>query len=124
MQIPLFAFMEKLSSYDFVFDTTGRCPLLHCHHPRRGGSHRNSLGLLCVTSSRKYKKAAKAAGVEYQYLLMIPSGEDLEVLAQLSEEKLHPVVDSIYELEETRKAVERLMDGHVTGKVMVRVKQE
>lgn len=61
-------------------------------------------------------------GVRYEGIFCRPSGEMLKLIAQYIEEgKIEPVTDSVFDLREARKAVEKLEAGRATGKIIVRV---
>ncbi|TXK67413.1 zinc-binding dehydrogenase [Paenibacillus sp. N3.4] len=69
--------------------------------------------------ARKQKKH----NAEYHFLFMKPSGTQLEYIKQLIElNQIKPVIDKIYDFEDTQKAVEYLETGRAKGKVIIRLK--
>lgn len=64
------------------------------------------------------------AGVKSLFFIVEPNGDELKQLGKLIVgKKLRPVVDSVWPLEEYHKAWERVIGGHVTGKVVLQVSQ-
>ncbi len=60
--------------------------------------------------------------VKNDFFIMKPNGEQLaEVSKLLDEGKCRPVVDSVWDFEEYKKAFERLDGGHARGKVVIKV---
>ncbi|KAH6919008.1 quinone oxidoreductase [Coprinopsis sp. MPI-PUGE-AT-0042] len=64
-------------------------------------------------------------GVKAQWKLVLTNSEDGRKLRQvqqwLGEGKIKPLVDSEYSFEDTLKGFERIMTGHATGKVLIKV---
>lgn len=51
---------------------------------------------------------------------MQPNGADLAQITKLVEEgKCHPIVDSVWRLEDYKEAFERADSGHAVGKVVI-----
>ncbi|OZJ05764.1 hypothetical protein BZG36_01323 [Bifiguratus adelaidae] len=133
-------YVEKLSNYDFVFDTTGEVvstfPII------RKGGHAISIATipdgdetarlmpinwfvksLLNVMSWNTRRLAKVANVNYQYIFLRASGAELERIRQWVEEgKIKSVIDSIYSLDQSAEAMQKIMDGHATGKIVVEVK--
>jgi NADPH:quinone reductase-like Zn-dependent oxidoreductase len=72
----------------------------------------------------------KPAGVEKGlskslFFILETSGANLAEIAELLEAgKVHPLVDSVWSLEEFEKAFERLDSGHARGKVVIKVRHD
>src|SRR5262249_26030356 len=61
-------------------------------------------------------------GYESHYIFVRPAGDQLSELANLIDEgRLKPHIDAVYELAQAAEAHERLEDGHVRGKLVLRV---
>jgi alcohol dehydrogenase len=71
-------------------------------------------------ASQKIRRKARAQRVGYRYLLMHPSGADLEFLSRLVREKaLGVTVDRVFPLDQIADAFAYLEQGHAKGKVIV-----
>jgi alcohol dehydrogenase len=134
-------FEEVLKDYDAVYDTLGGKTLersfkvLKPHGKMvsisglpnaRFGRERN-LGILKTTLlsivSSKISLLEKKYNVEYHFLLMKPSGSQLEYIKQLIEQgKIKPIIDKIYDFNDTQKAIEYLETGRAKGKVVIKLK--
>lgn len=78
--------------------------------------------ILLSLVSRKLSALEKQYNVKYNYLFMKPSGLQLESIKQLVEqEKIKPVVDRIFDFEETQQAMEYVETGRAKGKVIVKL---
>ncbi len=72
--------------------------------------------------SRRETRAAKAAGVQYTFFLVRPSGAALaEVAALVQAGKIKPVVDRVFPFAEAREALAYLDRGRARGKVVVKM---
>jgi alcohol dehydrogenase len=71
-------------------------------------------------ASRKIRRQAREQRVDYRFLLMHPSGADLEFLGRLVREKaLGVTVDRVFPLDRIADAFAYLEEGHAKGKVIV-----
>jgi alcohol dehydrogenase len=71
-------------------------------------------------ASWKIRRQARAQRVDYRFLLMHPSGPDLEFLSHLVREKsLSVTVDRVFPFEQIADAFAYLEVGHAKGKVIV-----
>jgi alcohol dehydrogenase len=71
-------------------------------------------------ASWKVRRQAHAQRVDYRFLLMHPSGPDLEFLSHLVREKsLSVTVDRVFPLDQITDAFAYLEEGHAKGKVIV-----
>ncbi|MDT9026621.1 NADP-dependent oxidoreductase [Rossellomorea yichunensis] len=135
-------FEEILNEYDAVFDTLGGDVLdrsfriLKPHGkivsvsavPNRRFAAENNLGfikwLLFSVVSRNISALEKKFNVDYHFLFMKPSGEQLEKIKHLVEKgSIRPVIDRVYSLEEAQEAVQYVETGRAKGKVVIQVKK-
>lgn len=73
--------------------------------------------------SYRIRKKAKDRHVDYSFLFMRPSGDQLREIASLIDSgKIRPVVDRIFPFESTKEALTYVEKGHAKGKVVVKVK--
>ena len=78
------------------------------------------LAALFWLASAKIRGAARKRHIRYRFLLMHPSGADLEFLGKLVQQAdLNVVVDRVYPLDEIAEAFTYLEQGHAKGKVIV-----
>lgn len=71
------------------------------------------------------RRRAKQLGVEYSFLFMKASGEQLRALADLVDAgALRPVVDRVFPFEATNDALAHVESGRAKGKVVIRVRSE
>ncbi|PPF81392.1 NADPH:quinone oxidoreductase [Pseudoclavibacter sp. RFBJ3] len=131
-------FEQLLSGYDFVLDSLGGENLeksLRILGP--GGiavgisgpptpDFARSAGLnpvlrLAITGlSGKIRKQAKRLGVDYRFLFMRASGEQLREISALIERRaIKPIVGRVFPFEETVRALESLRDGGLRGKAVI-----
>jgi len=86
---------------------------------------RAGLAALFWLISAKTRLQAARRGVDYRYLFMRPSGEDLAELARtIDAGKLEVIVDRSFALDQAAEAFAYLESGHAKGKVVVRVSDE
>jgi alcohol dehydrogenase len=79
---------------------------------------RTMLSLLSLSARRRAKKL----DVDYSFLFMKSSGEQLQLLTELSSRNLFtPVIDRVYPFEQLNKAMTYLEAGHAKGKVIVKL---
>lgn len=72
--------------------------------------------------SRGVRKAAKRRDVDYSFLFMRASGEQLAQIAALIDAKaIRPVIDRIFPFQATNEAMSYVETGRTTGKVVVKV---
>ncbi len=69
------------------------------------------------------KRKAKKLGVHYSFLFMRAEGNQLsEITALIETGKIRPVVDKIFQFEQTNDALAYVESGRAKGKVVVKVK--
>ncbi len=73
--------------------------------------------------SRKVKSQAKKLHVDYSFLFMKPSGNQLEkIRASIEGGDIIPVINKVFSFEETNEAMAYVESGRAKGKVVVKVK--
>ncbi len=133
-------FEEVAQEQDVVFDTQGGETLLRSFQSVRRGGVVASIGgnpggkfarewgmplpivWLLTFLNRKIDALCRAKGVRYEYLLMRPSGEQLDkITALVDKEIIKPIVDKTFSLDTAADAVNYVESGRAVGKVVVRV---
>ena len=109
-------FEEKLKDIDLVFDLIG------------GETQAKSLevlkpgGILVSTVGIKDEAAVKAKGIQGVAYMAQSYPEDLKQLAKLADEgTIKPIIAQVIPLSEMRKAHELSEQGHVRGKIGIKV---
>lgn len=70
--------------------------------------------------ARKILREARRRDILYRYKLMTPSGDQLSEITKLIEQnKVKPVVDSVFPFEKANEALQRLTEGRAKGKIIV-----
>ena len=83
-------------------------------------SRRPLAAVVSRVASAKVRRAAKKAGVTYEFFLMHPDGAGLAELVRLVDAgELAVTVDSRYPLADWKQAFERLESHHAKGKVLL-----
>lgn len=68
------------------------------------------------------KPANAADDIESKFFILKPSGHELSEMRMLLEaEKVKPIVDSVWDLDQYRMAFDKLATGHAVGKVVIRI---
>lgn len=76
-------------------------------------------------ASYKYQRLAKKYDVQYEFLFMHPSGQQLREITELIEAgKIKPIIDKVYDFKETQKALEYSESGRAKGKIIVKMEDE
>jgi alcohol dehydrogenase len=139
-------FWEQLQDYDAAFDTTGesaKCVLA----VRRGGKVVTIAGTptahemarvsgerggppaivrfyLWIKRDRAALANSKRRGVEWSYLFLQPSADELRTLNGYVEAAMvTPVIDAVHDLPDFDKSWQRLLSGRSKGKNVLRVSQ-
>ncbi|GIO24043.1 NADP-dependent oxidoreductase [Oceanobacillus sp. J11TS1] len=134
-------FEEVLKNYDAVFDTLGSEILEKSFEVvKSGGKIVSVSGLpnarfgkehgygffktfLFSVASNKLTKLEKKHHVQYTFLFMKPSGEQLRIIADFIESgKIKPVIDRVFSFEDAQKAIEYAELGRAKGKIIVKIK--
>ncbi|PPF35638.1 NADP-dependent oxidoreductase [Pseudoclavibacter sp. AY1H1] len=131
-------FEQLLSGYDFVLDSLGGENLeksLRILGPcgiavgisgpptpdfARSAGLNPVLRLAIAGLSGKIRKQAKRLGVDYRFLFMRASGEQLREISALIERRaIKPIVGRVFPFDETVRALESLRDGGLRGKAVI-----
>ncbi|MED3572780.1 NADP-dependent oxidoreductase [Cytobacillus praedii] len=134
-------FEEILKHYDAVFDTLGGEILEKSFEVIKSGGKIVSVSglpnarfgkeygsgffktLLFSAASHKLSKLEKKHNVQYTFLFMKPSGEQLRIIANFIETgKIKPIIDRVFPFEDAQKAMEYAETGRAKGKVIVKIK--
>lgn len=134
-------FEEKLTNYDAVFDTLGGKNLEKSFEVLKDGGKIVSVSglpnarfakeygsgflkqLLFSLASTKLTALEKKHNVQYSFLFMKPSGEQLGTIANYIEAgKIKPVIDKVFPFEEVQKAMEYAEMGRAKGKIIVKIR--
>jgi NADPH:quinone reductase-like Zn-dependent oxidoreductase len=108
---------EIVREMDYVFDTLGGEQQAQMYAMLKPG------GLLVSISSQPNPEQAQAAGVRSAYVFMQPNSERLQKIAQAVETgQLKPIIDRVFPLENIKQAHDYAEEGHVKGKVIIKVK--
>lgn len=79
--------------------------------------------LIFAMNSRNLILLEKKYNVDYSFLFMKPSGEQLNSITKYIENGLiKPVIDKIFPLDEAQKAIEYSESGRAKGKIIIRIK--
>ncbi len=75
--------------------------------------------------NRKPRKWARQTGTRFEYLFMEGHGEQLAQIARLLEDgQVRPVIERTFPLEQAAQALALVRAGHVSGKVVLQVRDE
>ncbi len=134
-------FEEKLENYDVVFDTLGGVTLEKSFEVIKSGGKIVSVSglpnarfgkeygsgffktLLFSAASHKLTALEKKHNVQYSFLFMKPSGEQLRIIADFIETgKIKPIIDRVFPFENAQKAMEYAESGRAKGKIILKIK--
>ncbi|MFD1416062.1 NADP-dependent oxidoreductase [Oceanobacillus jeddahense] len=134
-------FEDKLADYDYVYDTLGGDALVQSFKILKPGGKIVSISdvpnarfgkennypfwktIAFRLISRKLTKLEKQYQVQYNFLFMKPSGEQLNKIRELIEaEKIKPLIDQVVPFEDTQKAMEYSESGRAKGKIVIKIK--
>jgi len=132
-------FSERLSDFDFVFDTVGGDTQKRSFSILKPGGLLVSivappdlefarewglgwpLQVAVRLMSAPVRRRARRHHCRYRFLIMHASGEQLSRITRLVEEGvIRPVIDRVFPFEEADQAMTYAEQGHATGKVIVR----
>ena len=112
-------FEKQFTDIDVVFDTIG------------GDTQKRSLqmlkpgGILVTTLKVEDEAAFKQKGVRITGMLTTSKKEDLEAIAQLVDDGfVKPIISKILPLEAAEEAHRIIQNGHVRGKIVLRIREE
>lgn len=134
-------FEEKLKNYDAVFDTLGGEILEKSFEVVKSGGKIVSVSglpnarfgreygsgffktLLFSALTHKLTALEKKHHVQYSFLFMKPSGEQLRTIANYIEAgKIKPIIDKVYPFEHAQEAMEYAETGRAKGKIIVKIR--
>lgn len=134
-------FEEKLKNYDAVFDTLGGEILEKSFGVVKSGGKIVSVSglpnarfgreygsgffktLLFSALTHKLTALEKKHHVQYSFLFMKPSGEQLRTIANYIEAgKIIPIIDRVYPFENAQEAMEYAETGRAKGKIIVKIR--
>lgn len=134
-------FEEKLKNYDAVFDTLGGEILEKSFGVLKSGGKIVSVSglpnarfgreygsgffktLLFSALTHKLTALEKKHHVQYSFLFMKPSGEQLRTIANYIEAgKIIPIIDRVYPFENAQEAMEYAETGRAKGKIIVKIR--
>lgn len=131
-------FSQRLNNYDGAFDTLGgenldkSFKVLKPHGTIASVSGIPTVKLAKQLNLNKFKqlllrgasaklvKRAQKYNVNYEFLFMQPSGEQLNTISNLiNEGKIIPIIDKVYGFEQTQEALEYSSSGKAKGKIVI-----
>lgn len=134
-------FEEILKNYDAVFDTLGDEILEKSFEVIKSGGKIVSVSglpnarfgkeygsgffktLLFTAASHKLSALEKKHNVQYTFLFMKPSGEQLRIIANFIETgKIKPIIDRVFPFDEAQKAMEYAESGRAKGKIILKIR--
>lgn len=134
-------FQDKLSDYDLVFDTLGGKTRDDSYKVLKPGGtlvsingiptpdYAEKFGLnifiktLFYLLNMKNNSLAKKHKVNYKYLFMNASGEQLSKITKLIEDnKVKPLVDKTFPLKDVKEAFAYQQTGRAKGKIIIKIK--
>jgi len=134
-------FEEILKNYDAVFDTLGGEILEKSFGIIKDGGKLVSVSglpnarfgkeygsgffktLLFSAASHKLTVLEKKHNVQYTFLFMKPSGEQLRIIANFIETgKIKPIIDKVFSFKDAQKAMEYAESGRAKGKIILKIR--
>ncbi|MCJ7990063.1 NADP-dependent oxidoreductase [Priestia sp. OVS21] len=134
-------FEEILKNYDAVFDTLGGEILEKSFGIIKDGGKLVSVSglpnarfgkeygsgffktLLFSAASHKLTGLEKKNNVQYTFLFMKPSGEQLRIIANFIETgKIKPIIDKVFSFKDAQKAMEYAESGRAKGKIILKIR--
>ncbi|WP_026568584.1 NADP-dependent oxidoreductase [Bacillus sp. UNC41MFS5] len=134
-------FEEILKNYDAVFDTLGGEILEKSFEVIKSGGKVVSVSglpnarfgkeygsgffktLLFSAASHKLTELEKKHNVQYTFLFMKPSGEQLRIISNFIEAgKIKPIIDRVFPFEDAQKAMEYAESGRAKGKIILKIR--
>jgi alcohol dehydrogenase len=134
-------FEEILKNYDAVFDTLGDEILEKSFGIIKDGGKLVSVSglpnarfgkeygsgffktLLFSAASHKLTGLEKKHNVQYTFLFMKPSGEQLRIIANFIEAgKIKPIIDKVFSFKDAQKAMEYAESGRAKGKIILKIR--
>ncbi len=120
---------------DIVFDTLGNIYTLEAFEIiKQGGKVVSVAGPLDEESAKMFGMAdyklpedlailSKDKQASYKYIFMHPNGSQLEEIKSLVEdEKIKPIIDTVYSFSDSIEAILHLATGRAKGKIVIKIK--
>lgn len=80
--------------------------------------------MLFSIASHKLTALEKKYNVQYTFLFMKPSGEQLRIIANFIETgKIKPIIDRVFPFKDAQKAMEYAESGREKGKMKLKIKE-
>ncbi len=109
-------FEDELEDLDMVFDTLGG------EDQQKSISVLKSGGRIISIVSDEFEAEAKEKNIRLERFMASSNSEQLDEIAELIQQNsVVPVVSAVYSLEEASQALRLSKDGHVQGKLVLRV---
>ena len=71
----------------------------------------------------QYKEPEKKHHVQYSFLFMKPSGDQLSAIANFIESgKIKPIIDKVFPFNDAQKAMEYAESGSAKGKIILKIR--
>lgn len=81
------------------------------------------MGWLFDLLNWKNRRLARAHNARFAPVLLQPEGSKLAIIAEMvSSEMIHPVIDKVFPLDQTKAALQYIQTGRATGKIVIAVK--
>ena len=136
-------YLDEGAVFDVVYDTLGGNHTLDSFKVLKSGGRVVSIAgtvdsitaeqfglnkfirMILSFQARKVIKAAAKMNAMYRFLFMSPNGDQLEKLAKLYESgSIKPLIDKVYNFDESIQALEYLAKGRAKGKVIVKIRED
>ncbi|HEX4372571.1 MAG TPA: NADP-dependent oxidoreductase [Puia sp.] len=112
-------FEDRLHDVDLVFDTIGAQTQKRSLQVLKNG------GRLITTVKPENEKEAEEKNIHIEGYMAQSYPEELEVIAELIDEgKVSPVIGKVFPLEQAAEAQQLSKEGHVRGKIVLKVVNE
>ncbi|WP_042349881.1 NADP-dependent oxidoreductase [Bacillus massiliigorillae] len=134
-------FEDRLNNYDAVFDTLGGKNLEKSFDVvKEGGKIVSVSGLpnarfgreygsgflktiLFSAATKKITALEKKHNVQYTFLFMKPSGNQLRIITNMIESnKIKPVIDQVFSFKDAQKAMDYSESGRAKGKIVLKIR--
>lgn len=134
-------FEDILKNYDAVFDTLGGNTLEKSFEVIKDGGKIVSVSgmpnarfakeygsglfkkVLFIAASKKLTALEKKHNVQYSFLFMKPSGDQLSAIANFIESgKIKPIIDKVFPFNDAQKAMEYAESGRAKGKIILKIR--
>lgn len=127
-------YKKIVKDVDIVFDTLGQNYSVEAFKViKEGGIVVSVVGPLDEATAQAFglndyklpealSKSSKDKNAEYKFIFMHPNGVHLNEIRQMvEEEKISPIIDTVYPFDETVKAFKHLETGRAKGKIVIQI---